>query len=58
MRIEDYRKIIILAAKRSFPEASILLAEKRDIALEAKIKISENISVEVYPIVAKMAVLK
>jgi hypothetical protein len=48
MRIEDYRKIIILAAKRNFSEASILLAEKRDIALEAKIKISENIFVEVY----------
>jgi len=42
MRIEDYKKLIILAAKRSFPEASILLAEKRDITLEARIKISEK----------------
>ena len=48
MRIEDFRKLIILAAKRNFPDASILLAEKRDLTLEARIKISENIFVEVY----------
>jgi len=36
MRIEDFRKLIILAAKQNFPDASILLAEKRDIALDSK----------------------
>lgn len=48
MRVEDFRKLIILTAKRTFPGASIMLSEKRDIALEARIKISENIFVEVY----------
>jgi len=48
MRIEDFRKSIILAAKHNFPEASILLAEKRGISLEARVKISEKIFVEVY----------
>ncbi|MFH1335290.1 MAG: hypothetical protein ABII96_02140 [Candidatus Zixiibacteriota bacterium] len=48
MRIEDFRKLIILAAKHNFPDASILLAEKRGITLEAKVKISEKVFVEVY----------
>jgi hypothetical protein len=48
MRIEDFRKLIILAVKNNFPDASILLAEKRDITLDARIKITEKIFVEVY----------
>ena len=48
MRIEDFRKLIILAAKHNFPDANILLAEKRDITLEARIRITEKIIVEVY----------
>lgn len=48
MRIEEFRKLIIVAAKRSFPGASILLSEKRDIAFEARIKISEKLFIEVY----------
>jgi hypothetical protein len=48
MRIEEFKKLIVLAAKRHFPEANILLTEKRDLALEARIKISENIFVDVY----------
>jgi hypothetical protein len=36
MRIEDFRKLIVLASKHNFPNANILLAEKRDIALDSK----------------------
>lgn len=48
MRVEDFQKLIFLTAQRTFPGASILLSVKRDIALEARIEISENTFVEVY----------
>lgn len=48
MKLEDFRNLLISTAKRKFPDASITLTEKREITVEARIKISEEIFIEVY----------
>jgi len=48
MKTEDFRDLLISAARRQFPEASIILTEKRKITIEARVKISEEIFIEVY----------
>ena len=48
MKIEDFRNLLISAVKHNFPAASVTLTEKRGITLEARVKISEEIFLEVY----------
>ena len=48
MKIEDFRNLLISIAKRKFPDASITLREKRSITVEARVKVSEEIFIEVY----------
>ncbi len=48
MKIEDFRNLLISTAKRKFPDASITLTEKRKITVEARVKISEEIFIEIY----------
>jgi hypothetical protein len=48
MKLEDFRDLLISVAKHKFTDASITLTEKRKISLEARIKISEEIFIEVY----------
>jgi len=48
MKIEDFRNSLISAAKHNFPDADITLSEKRKITIEARIKVSEGIFIEVY----------
>ena len=48
MDIEGFKDLLVSATKRNFPDSSIFLTEKRKITLEARVKISEVIFIEVY----------
>ena len=48
MKIDDFRSLLISIAKRKFPDASIALSEKREITVEARVMISEEIFIEIY----------
>ncbi len=48
MKIEDFRNLLISIAKRKFPDASITLTEKRKITVEARVRISEEVFIEIY----------
>lgn len=48
MKTEDFRNLLLSTSRRNFPDASITFTEKRKITIEARVKISEKIFIEVY----------
>ncbi len=48
MNIDDFRSLIISITKRKFPDANITLTVKREITVEARVRISEEIFIEIY----------
>lgn len=48
MKIEEFRNLLVSITKRKFPDANITITEKRKITLEARIKVSEEVFIEVY----------
>lgn len=48
MKAEDFRNTLVSVVKHNFPEGDIIITDRRQITVEARVKILEDVFIEVY----------
>ena len=48
MTVQEFKDLLIFAARKEFPEVNITFAERRNITVEARITVTEDTFIEVY----------